>query len=67
MNTPAHLAIPCRVNHAFGVRQPGQADAGWSVYNAPSIEARDAFMAQNPQAAMPCWARFVAGSTVIRS
>lgn len=31
MNTPKHLAIPVRVNHAMQVRRPGEADGGWSV------------------------------------
>lgn len=67
------LRLPCRLTwtnkkdeHGHFIKKPGRGDAGWTVYEFESLEARDGFMARHRDADMPGWARIIPGSAELR-
>jgi hypothetical protein len=56
------IQLPAYVDHdGKGGFKPGRGNAGWTLVACASVADRDAFMAAHPEAAMPCWRRFIPG------
>ncbi len=60
MNT-TRIKFPYALTFRDGKLVPGRGDAGWTVSTFESRAVVLAFMAQYPQAALPCWHRFAPG------
>jgi hypothetical protein len=56
------VLLPCKLSRdAKGQYIPGRGDAGWTMYEFPSLQARAQFMAAHEHCAMPCWKRIPRG------